>query len=47
MAPVSGAVNLPELGVGNKSLAGYLGQIAVAAGQLNATDAQFALFTMA
>ena len=46
VAPVSRSVNLPELGMCHKSLAGDLGQIAVAAGQLNAADAQLALFTM-
>ena len=46
VATVSRPVNLPEVGVLNKPLAGDLGQVAVTPGELNAADAEFALFAM-
>ena len=46
VATVSRPVNLPEVGVLNKPLGGDLGQVAVTPSELNAADAEFALFAM-
>ena len=46
MAPVSRPVNLAEFRMLYKSFAGDLGQVAVAAGELNAADAELAFFTV-
>ena len=46
VAAVPRPVDRPEVGVLNKTLAGDLGQVAVTSGELNAADAEFALFAM-
>ena len=46
VAAVSRPVDWPELRVLNKSFVSDLGEVAVAPGELNAADAEFALFAM-